>query len=213
MTIYRSIIASSLMLLTVILVNKVNVIGDTPIKIPLSNFPKQIGKWSGEADHFDQSIYDALGVDDSFYADYRSKDAKIINLYIGFYKSQSEGDIIHSPKNCMPGGGWNIIESSLEELEIQSAQSGILRVVKLVLQKGSEKQIAFYWYQSRGRVITSEYMQKIYLIVDSVFRKRTDGSLVRLIAPVRQKEVQATIESLKAFTKLIYPYIIKHIPS
>ena len=71
---------------------------------PLSDFPRQISEWTGQEDHFDESIYTALGVDDSFLGHYRTPDGRYIQLYIGFHQSQREGDLIHSPKNCMPGG-------------------------------------------------------------------------------------------------------------
>ena len=47
-----------------------------------------------------QKIYDILGVDDSFLCDYRDDKNRMVQLYIGFYQSQREGDLIHSPKNC-----------------------------------------------------------------------------------------------------------------
>ena len=180
---------------------------------PLSAFPRQIGEWIGEEERFDYAIYDKLGVDDSFLCNYRRPDGSHIQLYVGFYQSQREGDLIHSPKNCMPGSGWGIEHISLEEVIIPNNDPGRVEVIKLVLEKGAHKQLVIYWFQSRGRFISSEYMQKIYLVIDSIMRHRTDGSFVRLIAPVIDKNEVKTTEYAKDFVKLLVPKLQEYIPS
>ncbi len=102
-----------------------------------SSFPKQIGEWRGKEQFFDQKVYEVLGVSDSFMANYSTPQSKSVNLYVGFYQSQREGELIHSPKNCMPGAGWNITKTTLEELETPGFYSGKIKVIKLVLEKGN----------------------------------------------------------------------------
>ena len=179
---------------------------------PFSTFPTRIGQWTGIEQRFDAEIYNILGVDDSFYATYQHPDNKWVNLYIGYYQSQREGELIHSPKNCMPGGGWNIVESKVVPLKIKENPSTQFNIIKLVLQNGSKKQISYYWYQSRGRIISSEYMQKIYLVWDAITRNRTDGSFVRLIAPVNKDEKE-TLAVLEAFALDLFPILKDYIPS
>ena len=180
---------------------------------PLSSFPTEIGQWTGIPDKFDARIYQALGVDDSFLANYRSPEASGVQLYIGFYQSQREGDLIHSPKNCMPGAGWNIVETSIETLDGVAESTKKTNVIKLVLQNGIQKQVVLYWFQSRGRIISSEYMQKIYLVVDSIMRHRTDGSFVRLIAPVSNNDEDNALSTLKDFAVQLMPILNDYIPS
>jgi len=175
-----------------------------------STFPMEISEWSGEKSSLDDKVYNILGVEDYILANYRSNPDKIVNLYVGFYQSQKEGDIIHSPKNCMPGAGWKITRTAHEEIRIGDGEHA--RVIKLILQKGSQKQVVLYWFQSRGRIISSEYAQKIWLVVDSIFKNRTDGSFVRLISPVIKNEADA-LAVLKDFAGQIYPYLKKYIPS
>ena len=180
---------------------------------PLSSFPTKIGQWTGAQDKFDARIYQALGVDDSFLANYRSPEASGVQLYVGFYQSQREGDLIHSPKNCMPGAGWNIVETSIETLDGVAESTKKTNVIKLVLQNGIQKQVVLYWFQSRGRIISSEYMQKIYLVVDSIMRHRTDGSFVRLIAPVSNNDEEKALNTLKDFAVQLMPILNDYIPS
>ena len=180
---------------------------------PLSTFPKQFGDWRGVEQRFDDEIYTVLGVDDSFLATYVNPQGRQVQLYIGFYKSQREGDIIHSPKNCMPGSGWNIVKTSSEELDINHGPFGKVKVIEFKLKKGLDEQVVLYWYQSRGRVISSEYLQKIYLVYDSITRNRTDGSFVRLIAPVYKDNEELTSRFLKDFAQMIFPVLTEYLPS
>ena len=205
----RSFIASALMILVALFTQFATESKSIPPLRSLSQFPTTIGQWHGRISYFDQKIYDILGVDDSFLCDYMSPNGEKVNLYIGYYSSQKEGELIHSPKNCMPGAGWNIIRTSL--LQIEFPKVGPKKVIKLVLKKGTQRQVMLYWFQSRGRIISSEYWQKIYLVYDSIFKQRTDGSFVRLMAPVVKGEEQTT-RCLVAFAQELYPILDRYIP-
>ncbi|WDP90782.1 MAG: EpsI family protein [Desulfobacter sp.] len=177
---------------------------------PFSEFPLKIDAWQGITSEMDQNVYNILGVEDYIQANYWKSPKEMVNLYVGFYQSQSEGDIIHSPKNCMPGAGWNIVETKVIPVNLPSSKETI-KVIQLLLVKGSQKQVVLYWFQSRGRIIASEYMQKIWLVVDSIIKNRTDGSFVRLISQVIEDE-QTTVTLLKEFADKIYPLLKEHIP-
>jgi EpsI family protein len=112
----------------------------------------------------------------------------------------------------MPGSGWNIVETSLVDLNVPSREQQPVRVIRLLLQKGAQKQMTLYWYHSRERVVASEYLQKIYLVMDSITRRRTDGSFIRLTAPVMVDEGQ-TLETLKGFAVRLFPLIDEFLPS
>ena len=203
--------ASAIMLFGFAMLQHLSRAEDVPLVKPLNTFPKQIGQWHGKEERFDAKVYQVLGVDDSYLANYRDPDGDWVNLYIGYYQSQREGDLIHSPKNCMPGGGWNIIESKVIPLKLDNAAKP-QNIIKLVLQNGNNKQVSYYWYQSRGRIISSEYLQKVYLVWDAITRNRTDGSFVRLIAPVLANEKQTQIR-LEEFARKIFPILQDYLPS
>lgn len=206
----RSVIASFMMLAAYGCLYFISQGEPVPPKRPLSAYPKQIGGWLGNLESFSKEIYDAVGVDDSALVSYTNADGDSIQLYIGYYSSQREGDLIHSPRNCMPGSGWEIIDSSI--LEIPNGKNGSIETVQLEIEKLAEKQIVIYWFQSRGRYISSEYMQKIYLVWDAVFRNRTDGAFVRLISPVGKKGKEHTVGSLKDFASKLLPVNEKFLP-
>lgn len=210
MSVKHTIIASALMFFTLFAVRYFSHTEEVHPNKPFSGFPKQIGQWSGKQLFFDKKVYEVLGVDDSFLANYTMSNGKSVQLYIGFYQSQREGDLIHSPKNCMPGAGWKIVQTAIEEIETPGLYSGKINVIKLSLEKGNQKQVMLYWFHSRGRIIASEYLQKVYLVVDSITRHRTDESFVRLIAYGEEAEALNTI---KNFVKLLMPILHEYIPS
>jgi len=174
-------------------------------------FPMEIGQWQGKSSRLDQDVYNILGVEDYIMANYWKPAGGSVNLYVGFYQSQKQGDIIHSPKNCMPGAGWNIAKSSVIPIELTKSNKKI-KVIKLLLVKGDQKQVVLYWFQSRGRIIASEYMQKIWLVIDSIIKNRTDGSFVRLISPVTIDE-ETAVDFLTEFADGAYPILSEYIPS
>jgi EpsI family protein len=112
----------------------------------------------------------------------------------------------------MPGSGWNITDTSLEEIIIPGNKTKKIKAIKLILEKGINKQVVLYWFQSRGRFIASEYWQKIYLVWDAIFKNRTDGSFVRLITSVNDKGVESATESLKSFAVAVIPILNEYIP-
>jgi EpsI family protein len=213
MSFKRTLTASIIMIATMIFAQYMSYSEDIKLNKPFSTFPKKIGEWTGKEEHFDQAVYDLLGVDDSYLADYYNANGKGVNLYIGYYQNQREGEQIHSPKNCMPGGGWNITGSSLVEIPFKGSASEKINVIKLLLEKDGQKQVVLYWYQSNGRYISSEYAQKIYMVIDSITKHRTDASFIRLIAAVSGNDEETALGVLKSFAGELIPILEKYIPS
>jgi EpsI family protein len=151
----------------------------TPIKQPLSGFPAEIGDWKfARKSFFSAPVIDMLGVADYISYDYAEGDGRLLNLYISYFTAVGVTGGYHSPQNCLPGGGWNI--AAVEDVPL--ARGG--KIKKVVVQKGGEQQVVLYWFQNRGRIIASEYWEKIYLVLDAVFKQRRDGSFIRIIGQV-----------------------------
>ena len=213
MQLKKTLIIAATMLLTSVCIAYFSKVNDTPPLRNFSEFPMQISNWHGKKSYFNENVYKILGVDDSILATYFNAEGENVQLYAGYYTSQREGEIIHSPKNCMPGSGWSI--ASIEPVTINHANNagGQARINKVILVNGSQKQVMFYWFHSRGRIIRSEYAQKIFLVWDSILRHRTDGSFIRLISPVTAGNEQQATEYLKQFSEKLFPILNHFIPS
>ena len=117
-----------------------------------------------------------------------------IGLYIGYYKSQREGDTMHSPLNCLPGAGWAPESQSYLTIPVSTSPGAApqpITVNRYLIRKGADRQLVLYWYQSHGRVVASEYSSKIFMVLDAIRTNRTDGALVRVITPVLDEDAGA----------------------
>jgi EpsI family protein len=209
----RAIITSCLMLFTLGFIMFLSESEAIPPRKAFRDFPKTISQYTGQEARFDQEIYDVLGVDDSVLISYKSSAGEAIQLYVGYHNSQQEGDLMHSPKNCLPGSGWDITETALEDIVFPSPDEEKIGAIRLLIKKGISQQVVLYWFQSRGRFISSEYMQKVYLVLDAITKNRTDGAFVRLMAPVTTGEtVETTTETLKAFAGNLIPVLEEYLP-
>lgn len=158
-----------------------------PVRSTFDRFPMQIGEWRGvQEPPFAPEILAILGVDDYLTRAYFTPDRAGVGVYIGYWGSQRQGDTMHSPQNCLPGAGWEPVSNSLKSIPVRGPNGGeqSIEVNRYLIRKGLDRQLVFYWYQSHGHVIASEYWSKFYLIRDAVRLNRTDGALVRVIAPI-----------------------------
>src|SRR6185295_2995931 len=111
------------------------------------------------------------------------RDGRTVNLYVVYYANQRTGSSPHSPAVCIPGNGWQI--TALERSSYTSGDGRVsLPLNRVVIGKGQQKQLVYYWFEERGMKIANEYWSKLYLLRDALFANRTDGALVRLTTQV-----------------------------
>lgn len=186
-----------------------------PVRASLESFPMQLGDWQGvQQPPFAPSILAILGVDDYLTRAYFKPDRSGVGLYVGYYGSQRQGDTMHSPQNCLPGAGWLPVSNSLMPIVVTDggAQREIL-VNRYIIQKGTDRQVVLYWYQAHDRVVASEYSAKYYLIRDAVTMNRTDGALVRVMAPYSGDNEAAAEQQVVDFVKAIFPLLGEYVPA
>lgn len=148
----------------------------------LDTIPAQLRGWS-QTDEMELSAETEQVLEATSYISRRYADGpeRWMDLFVAFYAMQEAGETMHSPKNCLPGGGWEIWNYGAAEVQMADGRTETIN--KYYIQKGSSRLIVFYWYQNRDRVIASEYYAKLCLIYDSVVKRRTSGSIVRLMLP------------------------------
>jgi EpsI family protein len=176
---------------------------------PLHDLPYTIGTWSGQERPLSERMVQAVSVSDYTNRVYFADGSAPVQLYVGYYGSQETGDTIHSPKNCLPGSGWDPVHSLFATLSVAGGRQIVVN--EYLIQQDENKQLVFYWYQGRGRVNASEYAGKLWMVVDAISRNRTDGALVRLITPIIDNEASARAR-LVDFTQDIFPQLDELIP-
>ncbi|WP_374090762.1 VPLPA-CTERM-specific exosortase XrtD [Methylomicrobium lacus] len=185
-----------------------------PTRKPFLNFPLRIGKWQGRNDYLSQFYLNELKMSDYLIINYTQPDsASAINLYSAYYQSQHTGVSVHSPKGCMPGDGWQINEFGQRKFPNLRLNGNALEVNRAVIQKGDSKQLVYYWFQQRGRILTNEYLVRWYLVYDATAINRTDGALVRLVTGVdKSEDVEMADQRLQSFIHELSPVLPAYLP-
>ncbi len=188
-------------------------------------FPLQLGSFTGRDREMDERVLDLLKLSDyvmrvyvpssserpqsgAFEGQARQAAAPLW-LYVGYYGSQRTGATYHSPKNCLPGGGWVFRSSEPVTGVIPGHPHAVVN--RVVIEKSFDRQMILYWYQDRGRIVASEYAAKGYLILDATTRNRTDGALVRVSTPIVGSEEEAFRHAV-AFVREAFPPLAEHLP-
>ncbi len=170
---------------------------NTAIPNDFVNFPSKIDNWQGQHQPMDIAVRNSLGMTDFLLVDFFNKEDMLVNLYVAYYQAQRKGVSPHSPKVCIPGGGWEIVEFERIALNQQPLN-------RVIIQKGNDSQLVYYWFEGRGRVIANEYANKWFLLVDALSKNRTDGSLVRLVTPIYDgQSIQQADQRLQNFMQTI----------
>jgi exosortase D (VPLPA-CTERM-specific) len=197
-----------------------------PTRADFSEFPLQIGAWQGRRQQLEAVYLDTLKLDDYVLADFvrtdaaREADGAVgagslapVNLYVAYYASQRTGQSAHSPRSCLPGGGWRVLDFDQHEVARVRINGAPLRVNRAVVQQGANRELVYYWFQERGRDITNEYLVKWYIFEDALLRNRTDGALVRLVTPLQLNEPLAAADArLAQFAGSMLPALQTYLP-
>jgi len=185
-----------------------------PARASFVQFPMEIGDWRGHPQALEAVFTDQLKLDDYLLADYVNSSGNGVNLYIAYYDSQRKGEAVHSPRSCLPGGGWQMRDFGQRELQNVSIGGRPLRVNRSLIEFGNQRQVVYYWFQQRGRIIDNEFAVKWYLFWDALTRHRTDGALVRVITPLPAAGSEA--EADRRLTDLVSrfaPDLSKFVPN
>jgi EpsI family protein len=182
-----------------------------PIRKSLDSFPNAVGQWQArEGVLLDLDTLNVLRPKD--YLMRRDQDplGRSVFLFIAYWDSQRKGAQPHSPKNCLPGAGWEPLEASMVTIPLPRPWAPIT-VNRYLIQKDRDQQIVFYWYQSQGKAIAGEMAARLQMMRDSIIRHRTDGALVRISTPV-YGDVRQTTDRLISYVQAMYPLLSEYLP-
>jgi exosortase D (VPLPA-CTERM-specific) len=176
------------------------IIPDVP---PLNTFPLSIADWRGDEQAIEKVYLDQLKLSNYFMATYaRPDDSAPVDLYIAYYESQRKGAAVHSPKACLPGGGWDMVEFDQVYIDSIGPAGEPLKANRVLIKLDDSEQLVYYWFHQRDRNITNEYLVKWFIFWDALIRNRTDGSLIRIVTPIMASEdVKAADERIINFIK------------
>jgi EpsI family protein len=161
----------------------------------LNEFPKEIAGWDMTGEFpVEPEVQEVLKADDTLNRTYNMPGVPQAGFFVAFFRSQQAGQAPHSPKNCLPGSGWEQLRSGTIKVKVDDRAEPI-EVNRYLIARGDNKAMVLYWYQSHGRVVASEYWSKFYLVADSLRYRRSDAALVRVIVPIASDSDESKAEA------------------
>ena len=168
------------------------------------------GSWDRVVDEAEAAV---AGMDHyvmRFYAN-EPEPAYDFSVYVGYYQAQTQGKSIHSPKNCLPGAGWEAV--SAETRTMETGQS-VYEVNRYLLANKSARVVVYYWYQGRGRVAWNEYAVKWDLLRDKALYGRSDEALVRIVIPLTDTVTETVADAEAAeIARVLIPSVFASLPA
>jgi EpsI family protein len=182
--------------------------GERPPAPPkFSSFPTTLGDWQKTGD--DPISPDSLAV---LRADstlgliyYDAPEGWQGSLFVAWFQSQRGGaSQPHSPQVCLPAAGWTPIVADHVGMETSAGEVSVNRYIATF---GPQRVVILYWYQTRSRVIASEWAAKFWVIVDRLKEQRTDTSLVRVVVWNTGRSDEATTTAALGLAQRTYPVL------
>lgn len=184
-----------------------------PDRDPFSLFPNQLGDWTGMSGTLAPEVEVTLGADDYLTAYYRNPGEPAgVDVFLTYYEVQTEGDAIHSPEVCLPGAGWEVFSIEPVEVNLPGTSFASFELNRAVIQKGLEQQLVYFWFEGRGRRLTSDFAAKFYTVADGMAMGRSDGGLVRMITPIGPGGEAEADDRLRGFLALAVDRLPRFIP-
>jgi EpsI family protein len=182
-----------------------------PVSRPLAELPKTFGDWKmTQQGVIDKETMDVLQADDTLTRQY-SNGVAGLDLFVAGFRSQRTGKAPHSPKNCLPGSGWEPLAD--REITVDIGRAEPISVNRYVITHGDSRQLVYYWYQSRDRAVAGEFKAKFWVVADAIRYNRTDTALVRVIVPIVNKDEAPADRRISEFIKTFYPTLLQYLPA
>jgi EpsI family protein len=183
-----------------------------PARKPLASFPTAVGVWRENAGvALELGVLDMLKPTDYVMRRYDDPARRSIWMFIGYWDSQRKGFEPHSPRICLPLGGWEVLERSLVSIRVGD-KSAPIDVNRFLVQKDRERMVVLYWFHSQGRAVAGEMAAKIETARNSLLRHRTDGALIRVTGSV-SRTTEETSSALVEYIQAMYPVLSDFLPS
>ncbi|MEH6527944.1 MAG: VPLPA-CTERM-specific exosortase XrtD [Sneathiella sp.] len=188
-----------------------NIEPEIPDRRQFTSFPLKINGMIAEEDILPGIEQTILNMSDYFLGHYRTKAKPPITVFVGYYEQQSASNTPHSPRVCIPSGGWII--DNITEIELQTGDQ-MVPVNRVLISRGENRLLVYYWFQQRGKFIANEYKAKLNLLLGGMTSARTDGALVRLYMPIETTMSEALADQeLTLFSKELIKVLPDYVPN
>ena len=205
------LISLALLLLGGVFGNYLRFVEQPPERAPrFEQIPLVAGDYTGTEEWFDPESYEVLKADTTTLRLYRGPDGEAYWLFVAYFASQKYGAQMHSPKHCLPGGGWNI--EQMESFALSMPDGGTRQIKRLLIAQETQRHLMFYWFETRGGDLTNEFAVKWDLVKNALRLRPTDAAFVRLTVPVVGDDLEKASDRAVRFLQQITPAIEAALP-
>lgn len=188
-----------------------------PSRAQFTSFPNEFEGWRcGRRETLDKEVIDNLGVTDYISCGFYAPETRnAAHLYIGYHERQTRdresgrAQSIHPPEHCLPGSGWDIIDSSVVPIDVGAGGEA----KRFIIAKGNYRSLVYFWYHSRGRVMARSHEKILYMFLDRATKGRSDGSLVRFTVPIENGDVEGAEAIFHRFANNVTPLLVDYVPN
>ena len=185
--------------------------GSRSLLRPLVDLPGSFGDFVATGDHeMSEGEERMLRADDYLIRTYEAQEGREFGLYVAYYGRQARGASIHSPRNCLPGAGWEPVQH--DRVVLSAAVTGTINRY-IVEHTSGRRALVYYWYEGRGRREANEYLVKWQMLRDGVFKRRSDEALVRLIFPLPEGWSETEAPAMDQVLVEVADAIGEHVPA
>ena len=176
--------------------------------VNLDSIPLKMGDWVGVPLEMNERVAEILQYDESIYRTYVNSSGLAVGLFICYFKTQNHDAQIHSPRHCLPGGGWKILDHQRITVNVTNSVAAGPRINELLVSKNEEKQLVLYWFETRGGLINSEWGLKLDLVRNALLSRPTDVVFIRVTSGLESDSGSLNnYDPINNFVEKLFPYI------
>lgn len=175
----------------------------------LAGVPLEINGWKAEVFPVGEATAAVLKATEVLLRGYSDSTGDYVGVYIAYFHDQKYGSQIHSPRHCLPGGGW--VLAGLEHVPFDLGDRQIA-VNRMTIAKKTRVDQMFYWFHTRSGDLASEYSLKFDLVRNSLLLSPTDAVIIRLTVGQGDKTPEECQKLAETFMQMLLPEVRKALP-
>ena len=179
--------------------------------MPLSEVFKDLKTWKAEGfSELDAKIVKSLDLDDYINQTYTNGSDHVF-LYIGYYLTSMQVGAAHDPLVCFPGQGWVLSARSGGKAQIDPQTGGAVSYSSMIAQRGNQKELLVYWFQSYDRANPGTFSQKLATWWGKMSNKGEDNAFVRVSISLERRSPEEGHRAIFGFIREFYPEFLKYV--
>ncbi len=163
-----------------------------------ASIPLELGPWQGSEGFLSEREYEVLGTRDVLVRTYRNGDADQVQLTVVLAQQMRRRS--HPPEQCLTGEGYILAAVREQALAIPGDGGRRLAVRELILKRGQEARIAWYFFKSGPKLSTDYWSHQARVAL----RKLTDPQAADVLVRV---DVSAPVEHIERARALLRDFL------